>query len=99
QTPDSIAMITAIGSVFGKHPLHGRRSEEAALESARAQEDFFQIIQLWSREPVCPRRWKTHLLSVNDVVREQVFDRFFQNLFSCQTMNCMLCRNSCGVLN
>src|SRR5271168_3530238 len=74
QPPDSVTVVARLRAMLAEQSLDRVRPEKSAFEAARLKHHTLQIFQLRAGQPVFPWRGEAHLLPVNNLSWEQIFD-------------------------
>src|SRR5208283_5530646 len=80
QPPDAIVVVAMLRTMFVEQLLDRFAPEVSAIQAARLKQHLANRFQSRSGQPPAPRRRKSQLRPVQDRVRQQIFDRLFQNL-------------------
>src|SRR5437764_15449154 len=92
-------MVAMACTMLAEKARNGIFIEQAPLQSARFEQHALKVIELRSRQPICPRGGETHLLATDDGMRQQVLDGRFQNRLASKTLNGVFGGNRGGELD
>src|SRR5262249_10778938 len=81
QAPDAVVVIAMAGAVLVEEALNCLAAEVSAIETARFEEHGTDRFEARAGEPAAPWCWETELGTVDDFVRQNVFDCLFQDRF------------------
>ena len=79
QTPDAVGVVTTAGAMFMKQALDSGALEEAAIEAARFEEQLADYVETRPGQPAAPGRGEAELGAIQNGLRKQIFDGFFQD--------------------
>src|SRR5215467_14749199 len=72
-------MVAVTTTMFGKNARNCIGPEQSAASGSRLGQEGLDLTQLRTRKPVGPGRREPHFLAVDDVMRQEIFDRLLQD--------------------
>lgn len=82
--------------MFTKQAIEGGGLEQSAIKAARFEEKISNYLELLASEPATPGRGEAEFGAVQDGLRKQVCDGFFQNAFAGEAADLQVLRNVDG---
>src|SRR5689334_16993977 len=89
-------MIAVPAAMLSEESGNRVRAKQAAGSASRLSQQSLDLLQLRASQPISPGRGESHLLTIDDVMRQKIFHSFFQNEFAGHSLNLVGRGNACG---